>query len=133
MRYNDCMLRISRRHLLAGSGGTALPFFLADAQPSVKRNLLASAWPPSRISAALLSRSEFRPFPRASARAGWDAAPSDARDALIAAGEKQLGGVWESLPASMFLEFRRNGNRSRYEAIRNRRRDRLQSLVIAEC
>src|SRR3954447_1762251 len=115
MRYNDHMLRISRRHLLAAPAGTAL--FLADAQSPAKRNLLSSAWPADRISAALLPRSDFRPFPRASTRAAWDALPSDARSALIANGEKQLGGAWESLPATVFLEFRRNGNRSRYEAI----------------
>jgi hypothetical protein len=66
-------------------------------------------------------------------RAAWDAVPSDARAALIAAGEKHLNVSWEALPATVFLEFRRDGNRSRYETIRNRRRDRLQSLVVAEC
>ena len=35
-------------------------------------------------------------------------------------------------PPRVFLEFRRDGNRSHYEAIRNRRRNRLQDLVIAE-
>ncbi len=131
MRYNDRMLRISRRHLLATPAGTAL--FLADAQSPAKRNLLGSAWSSDRIAGALLPRSAFQPFPKASARAGWEALPSDARSAMIAAGEKQLGAGWESLPATVFLDFRRNGNRSRYEAIRNRRRDRLQSLVMAEC
>jgi hypothetical protein len=124
---------MTRRHLLAGSAGTALPFFLADAQPPVTRNLLSSAWPAGRISSALLPRADFGPLPRASMRAAWDAVPADARAALIADGEKHLGAFWEALPATVFLEFRRNGNRSRYEAIRNRRRDRLQSLVIAEC
>src|SRR5512132_331397 len=103
------MLRLSRRHLLAGSGAAALPLVAADAQPPAKRNLLASSWPAGRISSALLPRADFRPFPRASTRAGWDAVPADARAALISAGEKQLGAPWESLPATTFLEFRRNG------------------------
>ncbi len=117
---------MTRRHLLATS---AIPFAFADAQTSTNRTLLSTAWP--RI--PLLSRDDFRPFPRAADRDGWNALPADARAALLAAGEKQLGAPWESLPATVFLDFRRNGNRSRYEAIRNRRRDRLQSLVIAEC
>ncbi len=40
---------------------------------------------------------------------------------------------WEVLPATVFLEYRRVGNRSNYERIRGIRRDRLRELVIAEC
>src|SRR5512138_398105 len=111
MRYNVGMPRISRRHLLAGSGVAALPLVAADQQPTPKRNLLGSAWSAGKIASALVPRSDFRPFPRVAARAGWDAVPSDARAALVAAGEKQLGAAWESLPATVFLDFRRNGNR----------------------
>src|SRR5213078_4852329 len=39
---------------------------------------------------------------------------------------------WDSLPATLALEFKRTGNRSRYEAVRDRRRKRLQDLVIGE-
>src|SRR5947207_10057991 len=105
------MLRISRRHLLVAPGAAALPLVAADAQPTTKRNLLTSAWPAGRIASALVPRAEYRPFPRVSARAGWDAVPADVRSALIAAGEKQLGSPWDSLPATVFLEFRRDGNR----------------------
>jgi hypothetical protein len=126
-------MRISRRHLIAGSGAAALPLMAADPRPATKRNLLTSAWSAARIASALLPRADFRPFPKVAARSGWDALPSDVRAALIAAGEKQLGAPWESLPAAVFVEFRRNGNRSRYEGFRNRRRDRLQALVVAEC
>ena len=75
-----------------------------------------------------MPREQYQPF-----RDGWDALPQDARAALIASGERALKGTWEVLPASMALEFARNGNRSRYEALRNRRRTRLQELVMAEC
>jgi hypothetical protein len=47
--------------------------------------------------------------------------------------ENQLKTSWEALPATLALEFKRNGNRSRYEAVRDRRRKKLQDLVIAEC
>jgi hypothetical protein len=131
MRYNGCMIRVTRRGLLAGSSGAALPLFLADAQQDQKRNLLTSAWTAGKIAAALSPRDRFRPIPLVT-DAPWKTIPADARGALLEAGEKQLKGSWESLPATVFLEFRREGNRSRYEAIRNRRRDRLQELVIAE-
>jgi hypothetical protein len=119
--------------MMAASGGTALPFLLADAQPAGLPAVLSSGFPAAKVASALLTRGSWNPFPRASDRAGWDAVPADARAALIVAGEKGLGGAWDSLPAVVFLDFKRNGNRSRYEAIRNRRRERLQSLVIAEC
>jgi hypothetical protein len=52
---------------------------------------------------------------------------------LIEAGTRRLGAAWEPLPATLFLEYRRNGNRSNYERVRNIRRERLASLVLAEC
>jgi hypothetical protein len=103
-----------------------VPFFVADAQTPAKRNLLGSAWPAGKIASALVPRASFRPFPREAS------VPADARAALISAGEKNLKLPWESLPATVFLEFKRDGNRSHYEAYRNRRRERLQSLVVAE-
>ncbi|HWE48967.1 MAG TPA: heparinase II/III family protein [Bryobacteraceae bacterium] len=96
------------------------------AQAAVPRDLLASHWSQEKVTAGLLPRDQFHPFPGV-----WDL-PSDARAALVAAGEKALKGQWEVLPAAMALEFARNGNRSRYESLRNRRRNRLQELVMAE-
>jgi hypothetical protein len=37
------------------------------------------------------------------------------------------------LPASLFLQFARNGNRSNYQDVRTARRNTLQNLIIAEC
>lgn len=81
----------------------------------------------------LAPRERFHPFPTAGERAAWEAPPADARAALLGAGERQLKTAWEVLPATVFLEYKRNGNRSRYEAVRDRRRRKLQDLVMAEC
>jgi hypothetical protein len=40
---------------------------------------------------------------------------------------------WDVLPATGALEFARTGNRSHYEGMRDRRRRKLQDLVLAEC
>ncbi len=125
------MPQFSRRTFVAGS--TALPLASAAAQTGGKRNLITSAWSPERLSAALPSAGRFHPFPAASERAAWESLPQDARAALQESGERQLKTTWEVLPATVFLEYRRTGNRSRYEGIRNRRRNKLQHLVIAEC
>jgi hypothetical protein len=37
------------------------------------------------------------------------------------------------MPATVFLEYARDGNRSHYEAIRNARRGALYALLFAEC
>ena len=119
------MPQVSRRTFVATSA--------AFAAPLPTRNLLTAAWPQDRVGAALQPRSAFHPFPTAAERAAWESLPEDARAALLDAAERQLKTPWEVLPATVFLEFRRNGNRSRYEAIRDRRRKKLQDLTIAEC
>ncbi|HOK45502.1 MAG TPA: heparinase II/III family protein [Bryobacteraceae bacterium] len=126
------MPQLSRRTFVAGSA--SLPAAIAAApQTAGKRNLITSSWSQEKLSAVLPPPGRFRPFPTASERGPWEALPQDARAALLEAGERQLKTPWEVLPATVFLEFQRNGNRSRYEGLRNRRRNKLQALVIAEC
>jgi hypothetical protein len=125
------MPQFSRRAFVASPA--ALPLAFAAAQPAGKRNLITSAWSSERLSAALSAAGRFHPFPDAGERAAWEALPPDARAALQEAGERQLKTAWDVLPATVFLEYQRDGNRSRYEGIRNRRRNKLQDLVIAEC
>ncbi|NOY37305.1 MAG: hypothetical protein GXO83_06985 [Chlorobi bacterium] len=54
------------------------------------------------------------------------------RNLYIAEAEKYLGHKWEVLPASVFLEFARNGNRTNYSKIYTERRKTLSILVFAE-
>ena len=126
------MSEFTRRTFLASSIASAA-ISTADAQPALKRNLLASAWTPEKLAASIQPRDRFHPFPTAAERARWEQLPTDAAAALAQSGESQLKTPWEVLPATLFLEFQRDGNRSRYEAVRNRRRNKLQALVVAEC
>ena len=48
-------------------------------------------------------------------------------------GEEALKAEWAFLPASVFLQFVRDGNRSNYERLIRSRRERLEALVLAEC
>ena len=52
---------------------------------------------------------------------------------MLAGGEKYLKYKWPEMPATVFLEYARNGNRTDYENIRNARMRALQALVFAEC
>jgi hypothetical protein len=127
------MSEFTRRAWLAGSIALAATPQRASAQPETQRNLLTGLWTPGKVAAAIHTRERFRPYPTAAERPAWEALPADARSALVAAGERQLKTGWEALPATLQLEFARNGNRSRFEAARDRRRNKLQTLVIAEC
>lgn len=118
-------------------GFIATPALLAAQQARVppqapsKRNLLASVWSAEKLATA--ANGTLHPYPKAADRAGWEQAPADARASLVAAGERQLKTAWDVLPAIAALEFARNGNRSHYEGMRDRRRKKLQDLVMAEC
>jgi len=124
------MSQFTRRTFLAGSA--VAPLLAAEAG-ATRRNLLTSLWPAAKVAETLLPRQRFHPFPTAADRAAWEALPADARAPLIERGARQLKTAWEVLPATLFLEYARNGNRSHYEAVRDRRRTRLQELAIAEC
>ena len=50
---------------------------------------------------------------------------------LLALGKKALGTDWPALPASLYLDFALNGNRSRYETPYFARRSLLATLTLA--
>ncbi|MBN1877411.1 MAG: heparinase II/III family protein [Anaerolineae bacterium] len=87
----------------------------------------------SKLKTDLLAKDKWHPFPTRAEREAWTALPADAREAKIALGEALLDYDWPSLPATLFLEYARNGNRSNYEAVRYARRYALRDLVLAEC
>ncbi len=107
----------------------AAPQHPAESHPA----LLSGAWTLEKLSAALLPRDRWRPFPPASDRDAWQALPADRGPRLIDRGERRAGAPWPTLPATAFLEYKRNGNRSNYERIRGERRAHLADLVLAEC
>ncbi len=123
----------TRRSFLAGSSALlAAPRSRAAASPAA-RNLIAKRVTLDTLRSSLLPREKWHPWPTAAERTPWEGLPADVRKSLLAGGEKQLKGEWPVLPATVFLEFKRNGNRSHYEALRGARRGRLLDLTLAEC
>ena len=94
---------------------------------------LGELYPQEKIAKVLVAREKWHPWPTWDERSAWEALPREVRDDLVANGEKYLGYDWPALPATLFLEFARNGNRSRYEHEHFARRRALTSLVVAEC
>ena len=127
------MMQLSRREFLVTPCALAVPMVWPAEAPTHNRDLLTTAWPASKLAGVLEPRERFHPFPTVSERAAWEALPADARAALLEAGERQLKTGWDVLPATLFLEYRRTGNRSHYQEVYDRRREKLQNLVIAEC
>ncbi|MDA0708862.1 MAG: heparinase II/III family protein [bacterium] len=96
-------------------------------------DLLSSKYTPEQLKAMLIGREQWKPFPTASDRERWEALSPQVREGAITRGEESLAYVWPALKAEVFLDYARNGNRSKYEGIRSERRRELSALVMAEC
>lgn len=75
----------------------------------------------------------FLPGPVARGRKAWTNLPTGTRKRLICTGEAALSQDWPLLPASAYMEFARNGNRTRFEDIYFTRRRMLNAMALAEC
>ncbi len=95
--------------------------------------MLTQRYSSEAIAASLIPRDLWHPFPTAAERDAWTHLPGDVRQARIRLGEQALAEEWEILPAALFLEYARIGNRSHYEKAYFHRRGRLAHLVLAEC
>ena len=94
---------------------------------------LSRKYPLETLKKILAPRAQWKPFPTAGDRAGWEGLPEAVRQAHIRAGETALTRAWPHLEASNYLQYARNGNRDQYEKPYFARRDILGALVIAEC
>jgi hypothetical protein len=99
----------------------------------VPKRYLRSVIDEAFLAQHLLPAGEWRPYPRAVERDGWRQVPADVVDAVTTRADQWLDAEWPQLPASLFLEFKQNGNRTRYEQRYFERRNRLAGLVMAEC
>ncbi len=75
----------------------------------------------------------FVPAPAARDRVAWQSLPADVRDSLVARGESLAETAFPPLPASAYMDFRRIGDRARFEAVYLARRRTLNAAVMAEC
>ena len=114
------------------AGITGVPS-LAMAQAPAARGLLSGPWSREKLAGALLPRGKWSPFPTAAERAKWESLPGALKKEFVEQGQAHMGKEWPVLAASLFLEYARIGNRSRYEGLRSARRERLRELAIAEC
>ena len=128
------LMNPTRRQLLIGAAASAAygQKELREKAPE-RKHLLIKLIPPPFVAEALLPATKWRPFPPAADRAGWEQIPAAFRPALVETAVVRIGSEWPVLPASLFLEYKRNGNRTRYQDPYFARREHLRDLVLAEC
>ena len=85
------------------------------------------------INSVNLKPGSFHPYPVYSERDAWQKLPVEVKNFYLSEAQKLKNHEWPSLPASVYLEFYRDGNRSHYEKIYFDRRADLFTLSIAEC
>jgi hypothetical protein len=76
---------------------------------------------------------EFHPFPAYTDRKVWEALPEEIKAHFCSRARKLTGREWPSLPAVFYMDFYRNGSRTRYETLYFGRRRDLLDLLLAEC
>ncbi len=112
---------------------------LTYAQENPKRTtMLTGRYSQKFLVERMLPRDAWRPFPPASDRHAWDKLQEhdlnrNRRAYVVEQAEALLGKPWSALPATLYMEYVRNGNRSRYQKPYFERRAKLSTLVMAEC
>jgi hypothetical protein len=95
--------------------------------------MIAEKYKQDTLSGILFPIEQFKPFPDAEDRNAWEGLPPEILQKCVLDGERYLGYNWPSLPATLFIEFSRNGNRTHFQDKYFDRRTALCALVLAEC
>ena len=96
------------------------------------RNLLTGGLSEQSLAAALIPVAQWHPYPTIQDRAEWQGVPQEIRAGFIREAQQCLGTTWERIPATVTLQYIRSGNRSNYDALNTRQREKLATLVFAE-
>ena len=100
---------------------------------SGETNLFSSRFSGKDLTSIIMPASDYFPYAQYADRDFWDNQPETLKFRLITAGERFLKEDWASLPASVFLEYTRTGDRGNYQELVFGRRKKLAGLVMAEC
>ena len=82
---------------------------------------------------ALVDKDAFVPFPPIADRTAWNSVDPEVRAYYQGAAMRYFEAPIPVLPAIRYLDFSRDGNRSRFEALYFDRRRALHALLMAEC
>ena len=127
------MLRPLCRALVAAACACVAWAGTMAAVPQGVAPTLAADWPAAKLQDVILERDAWHPAPTIDDRAGWARVSASLRARIVARGEQALAEPIPLLPATLFLDYTRTGDRRRFEDPMFARRDRLHALVVAEC
>ncbi len=111
----------------------AMFLFSNNIYSQTKLSFLSQAFPSTELQKILIRQLDFKPFPRWQDRAEWLALSDQVHMLLISRGDNFLNFEWPALPATLFLEYVRTGNRENFQKPIFERREALCNLVLAEC
>lgn len=77
--------------------------------------------------------SDFMPYSPASSRQAWEGLEPNLKREIIKNAEPYLNYNYPSIPATLYMKFCRMGNRTDFEEVYFKRRNVLNTLVLAEC
>ncbi len=111
-----------------------LLLFIAPFTYSDNQNIsLAELYPKEKLESILLSQKDFFPFPKIENRDSWNQLPEYVKQAILSEAEEYLDKDVPALPATLYLEFKRIGNRSNYQSVWFERRTMIHYFTLAEC
>ncbi len=106
---------------------------LTSSAQTAQKSILLDRYRTLDLAALVGSSDTFHPFPTTDERAAWEGLSANQRAAIIAVAEPLLNAPWPSLPATLYMDFARTGDRRRFEQPYFARRGNLGKLVLAEC
>ena len=99
---------------------------------SAQKRIFTTTFNRQMLDSALVEPGKYMPLPQWGDKYWTDSVPQQMRQSYIRYGERYLGRPWQSLPATVFAEFKTNGNRVNFEALTFQKRRQLAALVMAE-
>lgn len=105
---------------------------LCPAARAAGQDFLQTRYREPGVAASFVAGADWFPLPAYTDRAGWAALFGPAADGIIRRGEKALEHAWTHIPATAYLAFEREGDRSAMERIESGNRGAMISLLLAE-
>lgn len=117
---------------VAASGQAPASNLTPAADSSAPKDYLSSKWKQANFSLTQTGLDNWRQQQKKTWEEKIAALPDSVKARLTDRADKALSYTWPALPASLYLEYKMNGNRSHFEQRQNERRAALSSLVIGE-
>lgn len=109
-----------------------ISFFACIVSAQSQRNLLSAVYSRDQLKQYLTMEKLEQQFPGYRNRAAWESLPGNYREQLVKEGEMALNYVWQTIPATHYLEYVKSGNRYLMEDVYNQNIAAIRKLAFAE-